>query len=432
MGTNTIGKVQKFALVPTGKPNVGEPSFEDTVGQDVGLSFFQSSRVAYISVSHPDAIDDTNLKTPFLKIQKAIDAMGEVADAAAEKLPRIFYIDGGIYDEALTLPQSGINIFIAIGPVVIGDGAGAVNASSTIARNVSVTLDNTKRINERPTYQFITMNRVEASTGDVAYGTSFMISGNFVLSDVNSQKGQFYFQGVKLQGNMDDSGLTADDRQDFYMSNCLVSGTFGTGKDVHIMEAFRCQFDGLIKIHKYGDITSSEIKGGITFSSGGGIDTGVPPAGFINTIMKGTFTGPAGSFLQMDSMSNRHFRDNTATLSVVTKKLMDRGYRSEVKTVTITANAFTPDMNQAGIFLTPTLTANVTVNNPVNALEGETLEIWFVQDATGSRTYTLGSEFKEGTTVKLTDLNTTLSKTHKALWNRRGTNWELLAVSNDL
>ena len=148
--------------------------------------------------------------------------------------------------------------------------------------------------------------------------------------------------------------------------------------------------------------------------------------------MKGTFTGPAGSFLQMDSMTNRHFRDNSATLSVITKKLMDRGYREEGLTVTITANAFTPDMNQAGIFLTPTLTANVTVNNPVNALQGDTLVIWFVQDAAGSHTYTRGSEFKEGSTVKLSDLSTTLSKTHKALWERRGSNWELLAVSNDL
>ena len=83
-------------------------------------------------------------------------------------------------------------------------------------------------------------------------------------------------------------------------------------------------------------------------------------------------------------------------------------------------------------FVADLVTENITVNNPVNEFEGALLEIRFTQDASGGFAYTLGAEFSEGTTVVISDLATTLSKTHRALWERRGSKWELLAISNDL
>ena len=421
-----------MATITDNVPVIGA---SDSNGKDRLQDALISGNILFVSKSGLDT-GLGNYGTPFLTIQKAIDTHGDPSDAADEKITKVIWIETGQYDEALTLRPAGSMLFVFNGPVVLGDGAGSANASSATARNITWAVDPAKKFIERPAVSFRSINSLFASTGDVAYATAFMISGNFVITDVASQAAQVYFEGVKLQGDVDLTGWTGD-RLDFYVRDSFFSKTFGgaSGADVHIVSAENTQFDELIHIHKYGRFIDCEVKGGMTLNSSntsGGIDNGVPPPGFINTIMKGTFTGPSGSFLQMDSMSNRHFRDNSATLSTITKKLMDRGYVNEVLTVTISANAFTPDLFQAGIFLTLALAANVTINNPSNAKEGDTLEIWFLQDATGGRTYTFGAEFTEGTTVTVSDLATTASKVHKGLWERRGSKWELLAVSNDL
>jgi len=421
-----------MALITDNTPVVGASTSN---GKNRLQNALISGNILFVSKSGLDT-GLGNYGTPFLTIQKAIDTHGDPIDAADEKITKVIWVETGQYDEALTLRPAGSFLFIFNGPVVLGDGAGATNASSTTARDITWAADPAKQFAERPAVHFRSINSLFASTGDVAYATAFMISGNFVISDVASQTAQVYFEGVKLQGNVDLSSWD-DDRLDFYIRDSFFEGTFGgaDGADVHIVSAENTQFDGLINIHKYGRFIDCEIAGGMTLNSsnsGGGINTGVPPAGFINCDIKGTITGPAGSFLLIDDLTNRYLIDNSATLTTITKKFQGQNsHRNESYTLTIAAAAITPDL-QRGSIVDVTVDENITVNNPTNAFEGALLEIRFTQDATGGFTYTLGAEFAEGTTVGIADLATTLSKTHRALWERRGSKWELLAINNAL
>lgn len=57
------------------------------------------------------------------------------------------------------------------------------------------------------------------------------------------------------------------------------------------------------------------------------------------------------------------------------------------------APTITPDFSQGNAFRV-TLTGNLTLANPVNAVSGSTYRMFFVQDGTGNRTLTLGTAFK--------------------------------------
>ena len=56
----------------------------------------------------------------------------------------------------------------------------------------------------------------------------------------------------------------------------------------------------------------------------------------------------------------------------------------------------------------PTLTGNLTLANPTGYTKATTINVWLTQDATGSRTLTLGAKFKKGIGMDLT-LSTTAS-----------------------
>lgn len=57
-----------------------------------------------------------------------------------------------------------------------------------------------------------------------------------------------------------------------------------------------------------------------------------------------------------------------------------------------------------------TLTANATLSNPSNPADAQRLVWEFIQDATGSRTLTLGTKFALGTDITAVTLTTTASK----------------------
>lgn len=65
-----------------------------------------------------------------------------------------------------------------------------------------------------------------------------------------------------------------------------------------------------------------------------------------------------------------------------------------------------PDAS-SGKLISITLTGNLTLSSPINAVDGQT-NIWeFIQDGTGSRTLTLGSAFAFGVGISSATLTTT-------------------------
>jgi hypothetical protein len=76
-----------------------------------------------------------------------------------------------------------------------------------------------------------------------------------------------------------------------------------------------------------------------------------------------------------------------------------------------------------------TLGGNRTLGNPTNMLDGQRV-IWeLIQDGTGSRTITLGSDFALGTDIAAVTLTTTASKRDflGAVYNSTAAKWYVVA-----
>lgn len=78
------------------------------------------------------------------------------------------------------------------------------------------------------------------------------------------------------------------------------------------------------------------------------------------------------------------------------------GQRGEVTELTDAVN-ITSDFNDSNFF-SVTLAGNRTLDNPSNLVAGQSGSIWLIQDATGGRTLSLGSNFKTslGSAIELT------------------------------
>lgn len=78
-----------------------------------------------------------------------------------------------------------------------------------------------------------------------------------------------------------------------------------------------------------------------------------------------------------------------------------------------------------------TLTGNATLGNPTNPVDGQKVVWEIVQDATGSRTLTLGSAFALGTDIAAVTLTTTASKRDflGAVYNASASKWYVIAFT---
>lgn len=82
-----------------------------------------------------------------------------------------------------------------------------------------------------------------------------------------------------------------------------------------------------------------------------------------------------------------------------------------------------------GDYFRVTLAGNRTLGNPTNPTDGQKV-IWEIsQDATGSRTLTLGSNFALGTSIAAVTLTTTASKTDflGAIYNSTAGKWRVVS-----
>lgn len=124
--------------------------------------------------------------------------------------------------------------------------------------------------------------------------------------------------------------------------------------------------------------------------------------------------------------------DSEAVIASKNKKmkfstLLDR----KVTTLTIASSAITPNLNSGHKFAV-TLDEAITVNAPLNPIDGDQLFIRFIQDSTGSFGVTLNAIFIEGDDVAFANLTTVLSTTSKVLWEYDGglSKWTLMALAN--
>lgn len=99
--------------------------------------------------------------------------------------------------------------------------------------------------------------------------------------------------------------------------------------------------------------------------------------------------------------------------------------------VTLTDAATIATNASLGNYFRVTLAGNRTLGNPTNPTDGQKA-IWeIIQDATGSRTLTLGSAFALGTTITSTTLTTTASKRDflGAVYNSTAAKWYVIAFT---
>jgi hypothetical protein len=97
--------------------------------------------------------------------------------------------------------------------------------------------------------------------------------------------------------------------------------------------------------------------------------------------------------------------------------------------VTLTDAATIATDASLGDYFRVTLAGNRTLGNPTNPTDGQKV-IWeLIQDATGSRTITLGSNFALGTSIAAVTLTTTASKTDflGAIYNSTAGKWRVVS-----
>jgi hypothetical protein len=97
--------------------------------------------------------------------------------------------------------------------------------------------------------------------------------------------------------------------------------------------------------------------------------------------------------------------------------------------VTLTDAATIATNASLGNYFRVTLGGNRTLGNPTNPFDGQKIMWELIQDATGSRTITLGSAFALGTDISAVTLTTTASKTDflGAIYNSTAAKWRVVS-----
>lgn len=96
------------------------------------------------------------------------------------------------------------------------------------------------------------------------------------------------------------------------------------------------------------------------------------------------------------------------------------------------AASITPNADTTRVAVVGTLTGNITINNPSGApADGRTLRFRFVQDATGGRTITWGTQFAFGTDVTAALIPATASAKWEMMfsWDAATSKWRALSIA---
>jgi hypothetical protein len=248
-------------------------------------------------------------------IQAALTAIGDGASLADLKTPKAVFIAGGVYNEDLTIPRGRIITLYAEGTVILGNGAGT-NWSSTVTRNVTATFNNADAFGGdiKPALNIIGMPQSDATSTFVAEAGTFRISGNLVIAG-DGLSNTVNLNSVEIDGQLNQTTAGLINLQGYKL---LVKGTVNAGTSAVLERCYDCQFDSLLTINAINMMINSEIKAGLTVST---VQSNLPPNGFFNTTITGTFTGPANS-ARFDDTTNYFFRINGASLGGSATKVL--------------------------------------------------------------------------------------------------------------
>jgi len=267
---------------------------------------------ALVDPDIPTAVDDTNLNTPFLTIQAAVDALEAKALAAsggstpytvaAQQILYTVYIAQGIYDENISIPAGLSFILVARGTVILGDGTlNQINSSN--ARSLTWFGDNEDQpasgVNGMtPTLALTTWVESSPSADADANVGSWRISGRINLSEAGAVgaflTGRLSLENVQILDNGASGSALTDLTAGAAVRAFFRRVDFGgnvvfnvAGGDILLSE--EVTFRGSITCNNYGTFERCVFLGSFTGSPGSPVESpGLIDCDFANSL---TWTG---------------------------------------------------------------------------------------------------------------------------------------------
>lgn len=194
--------------------------------------------------------EDGSLSSPFKTITAALATLTPQAFPSADVIP-VIWIAGGYYDEALTIPDVGAVVFLALGPVFIGNPA-VVHPSPTV-RDITYTTAGAA---------FLTsLSFVPGTPGAV-----FVLTGDLIFDDGGT--------GTNMTLNVDEFSFatTGEFRTSGgHLGNVTLNAKntiFGTvnAPTLDIGDIRACVFEGDVTILGLRDVYDSRFNGAVTVS----------------------------------------------------------------------------------------------------------------------------------------------------------------------
>lgn len=276
---------------------------------------YAGGELLLVSPDHPRAADDSDPDTPFATIQGALTAIGDPVDAADQKRRFGILIQPGEYDEAPSVPAGRRITLIPLGPVTLGDGAGADYASTTPR---DLTVDVSAAFGGRSTFTIGTI------IPDCIYGdrctqaTGFDISGDLVLTGTPTTPlaAAIRLAMVRIRGDFDASALPAA-TLDVHNNAVRTDGNVSMATQGVLVNSVRSYYQGTISAIAIVHANSARFDGDITVTSAPTVaGLNIMPPGFHTCLFEGTtptITAPAGA-VYLDAVSNYWFKTNSWAL----------------------------------------------------------------------------------------------------------------------
>jgi len=273
-----------------------------------------------------------NLGLPYKTIQAAIDDVPNGTTPSDLRRVFVILISSGTYDEDLTILLNHKKIaLLGLGPWNLGLFNGDA-WSATNARNISISVTESNVETIRHSLSIGTVfPHGEAFTTHPCYNTRPRISGRIILTSPISTTSELILNceivGFGLANCLDSSGYAAGGIINVYWhqgrARNAVDGV-GASK-LHFRHIERCEFNALCTVASYSRIRDCTFDAG--FSPGAFDAATVDDGGIFETDLKGTFTGPAGSFL-LDHITNRkNVIAGGALAGGATKVTVEKGLR---------------------------------------------------------------------------------------------------------
>lgn len=277
-----------------------------------------------------DGIPNGSITAPFNTIQGAINAATVLPD---KQMLKVIFIAPDFYDEDLTIPVFSSYIgLLGLGPWVLGDNQGSFPCVSSVARNITLVVDDD---NDGPTNQNrsgVAIGTIaqtgESSSTFTALASSALISGG-IQTDLISSDGrlhELHLANAKFceDVNLDFNGTTEFDIYAYqsYFDKKLAA----TRSNLEVINS--TQFDDSITIKTWGRFTECEIRAGMIAGTASDAQNNgsLPPSGMFQCELSGTFeslNGAGADPFPLDGSSNFFFKANGAGLTNATKLILD-------------------------------------------------------------------------------------------------------------